>query len=76
MGRHLDFARGMCLFALEMTSKVAVIGCGYWGKNLVRNFAELDALGAVADVTEEGRDDTESVRFDPLMVQMGLTYSF
>lgn len=27
----------------------AVIGCGYWGKNLVRNFAELGALAAVAD---------------------------
>jgi predicted dehydrogenase/acetyltransferase-like isoleucine patch superfamily enzyme len=30
--------------------RVAVIGCGYWGKNLVRNFAELGALGAVCDV--------------------------
>jgi UDP-2-acetamido-3-amino-2,3-dideoxy-glucuronate N-acetyltransferase len=28
---------------------VAVIGCGYWGKNLVRNFAELGSLVAVAD---------------------------
>ncbi len=28
---------------------VAVVGCGYWGKNLVRNFAELDALAAVVD---------------------------
>jgi len=28
---------------------VAVVGCGYWGKNLVRNFAELGALTAVAD---------------------------
>jgi predicted dehydrogenase/acetyltransferase-like isoleucine patch superfamily enzyme len=26
-----------------------VIGCGYWGKNLVRNFAELGALAAVCD---------------------------
>lgn len=25
------------------------MGCGYWGKNLVRNFAELGALQAVAD---------------------------
>lgn len=30
-------------------AKVAVIGCGHWGKNLVRNFAELGALGAIAD---------------------------
>lgn len=29
--------------------KVAVIGCGQWGKNLVRNFAELGALSAVSD---------------------------
>ncbi len=29
--------------------KVAVIGAGYWGKNLVRNFANLDALGMVCD---------------------------
>jgi UDP-2-acetamido-3-amino-2,3-dideoxy-glucuronate N-acetyltransferase len=29
--------------------KVAVIGAGYWGKNLVRNFADLGALSAVCD---------------------------
>jgi len=29
--------------------KVAVIGSGYWGKNLVRNFAKLEALAAVCD---------------------------
>jgi predicted dehydrogenase/serine acetyltransferase len=28
---------------------VAVVGCGLWGRNLVRNFAELGALTAVAD---------------------------
>src|ERR1044071_2197872 len=28
---------------------VAVIGSGYWGKNLVRNFASLGALSAVCD---------------------------
>lgn len=31
------------------TGKVAVVGCGYWGKNLVRNFSELGALAAVVD---------------------------
>jgi predicted dehydrogenase/acetyltransferase-like isoleucine patch superfamily enzyme len=30
-------------------TKVAVVGCGYWGKNLVRNFADLGALGAIVD---------------------------
>ena len=29
--------------------RVAVVGCGYWGKNLVRNFAELGALASVCD---------------------------
>lgn len=28
---------------------VAVIGCGYWGRNLVRNFAELGVLAAISD---------------------------
>lgn len=33
-----------------MTSiKIAVVGCGAWGKNLVRNFAQLGALAAVVD---------------------------
>lgn len=34
---------------------VAVIGCGYWGKNLVRNFHRLGALAAVCDATPTGR---------------------
>ena len=32
---------------------VAVAGSGHWGKNLVRNFAALDVLGAVCDSDEE-----------------------
>jgi len=35
--------------------KVAVLGCGYWGKNLVRNLKALGALSVVADLTEAGR---------------------
>lgn len=31
--------------------QVAVIGCGHWGTNLVRNFAQLGALAAIADST-------------------------
>jgi UDP-2-acetamido-3-amino-2,3-dideoxy-glucuronate N-acetyltransferase len=31
------------------TPTVAAVGCGYWGKNVVRNFAELGALRAVSD---------------------------
>lgn len=32
-----------------MNKNLAVIGCGYWGKNLVRNFAELGALHTICD---------------------------
>jgi UDP-2-acetamido-3-amino-2,3-dideoxy-glucuronate N-acetyltransferase len=32
-----------------MTQKVAVVGNGYWGKNLVRNFFDLGALRTVCD---------------------------
>lgn len=42
-------------------SKVAVLGCGYWGKNLVRNFHALGALAAVADVSPNGRETAMQV---------------
>jgi UDP-2-acetamido-3-amino-2,3-dideoxy-glucuronate N-acetyltransferase len=32
---------------------IAVIGCGNWGKNLVRNFHTLGALACVCDIREE-----------------------
>lgn len=37
------------------TCKVAVIGCGIWGKNVVRNFYNLGALHTVCDLDEENR---------------------
>jgi len=36
-----------------MNKKVAVIGTGYWGKNLVRNFNEIGVLQAVCDTNQE-----------------------
>jgi UDP-2-acetamido-3-amino-2,3-dideoxy-glucuronate N-acetyltransferase len=38
-------------------SNVAVIGVGYWGRNLARNFAELGSLAAVVDTNEEAAAD-------------------
>lgn len=35
--------------------KVAVVGCGYWGQNLVRNFHALGALEAICEVGPAGR---------------------
>lgn len=39
---------------------VAVVGCGYWGQNLVRNFAELGALGAINDLSDSVAAETAS----------------
>lgn len=36
-----------------MDKSIAVIGAGYWGKNLVRNFAELGLLHTVCDTVVE-----------------------
>jgi UDP-2-acetamido-3-amino-2,3-dideoxy-glucuronate N-acetyltransferase len=37
------------------TPRIALVGCGYWGKNLCRNFHGLNALGRVIDATESGQ---------------------
>src|SRR5690349_16841905 len=48
---------------------VAVVGMGYWGRNLVRNFYELGALAAVCDSHPSDKDTCEreykNVRFIP-----------
>ncbi len=54
-----------------MAQKVAVIGCGHWGKNLVRNFLELDALGLVCEQSDEGR-----IRAKQIAEDCNLTDSF
>lgn len=33
--------------------KIAVIGCGVWGRNIVRNFYNLNVLDTVCDIDEE-----------------------
>lgn len=35
-----------------MKRNIAVLGCGYWGKNLVRNFYELNSLHSICDMDE------------------------
>ena len=36
--------------------RIAVVGAGYWGANLIRNYAELGALGAVCDSNPKALD--------------------
>jgi len=33
----------------SLLPKVGVVGCGYWGKNLVRVFSEIGSLGVICD---------------------------
>jgi len=40
---------------------IAVLGCGYWGKNLVRNFAQLGSLALVCDATPGGRETARQI---------------
>ncbi len=47
-----------------MTPQIAVIGCGYWGKNLVRNFYQLGALAQVCDATPAGRAAAQQIAPD------------
>jgi len=43
-----------------MDRNIAVVGCGYWGKNLVRNFAELGVLHTICDSNPRILSDLES----------------
>lgn len=53
--------------------RVAVAGCGYWGKNLVRNFADLGALAGVSDANAgvagvmAGRYDVAPMEWDAIL---------
>jgi UDP-2-acetamido-3-amino-2,3-dideoxy-glucuronate N-acetyltransferase len=44
--------------------KIASVGCGYWGKNLCRNFHALGSLAAVVDTTQDGQDTARSIALD------------
>ena len=41
--------------------KIALVGCGYWGKNLCRNFHELGVLAQVVDASENGQSNARSI---------------
>ena len=44
-----------------MNPQIAVLGCGYWGKNLVRNFQALGVLALVCDPAESGRTTARQI---------------
>jgi len=49
-----DMANVAGTVQLVAQPRVGVIGTGYWGQNLVRNFHELHALAAICD-SDQGR---------------------
>ena len=48
-------------------ANIALIGCGYWGKNLCRNFNALGSLFAVVDATESGQSTARSIAPDAMI---------
>ena len=50
-------------------TKIALVGCGYWGKNLCRNFYGLGALASVVDATESGQSTAQSIAPDILITE-------
>ena len=46
---------------MSTVPQIALVGCGYWGKNLCRNFHAMSALSAVVDATENGHETARSI---------------
>ena len=46
---------------LSVIPQIALVGCGYWGKNLCRNFHALGALNSVVDAKENGQTTARSI---------------
>ena len=49
---------------LSAIAQIALVGCGYWGKNLCRNFHALGALSSVVDATENGQTTARTLASD------------
>ena len=52
---------------MSTVPQIALVGCGYWGKNLCRNFHALGALAAVVDATENGQATARTIAPDELI---------
>lgn len=52
---------------------IAVVGCGQWGKNLVRNFSQLGVLGAVCDPQVEETYGAKVLTWEDIMEDPSLT---
>lgn len=53
----------------DVKKNIAVIGCGYWGKNLVRNFYELGSLHTICDSSKQKLDELSEEYKDVRIMQ-------
>ena len=62
-----------------MDTRIALVGCGYWGKNIGRALTELGLLAAVVDGDEEraanyaAEYSTSLMTFDEVMAEDEIT---
>lgn len=45
----------------QHATRIAVVGCGGWGRNIVRSTAALGSLGAIVDPSEAGRANAAAI---------------
>lgn len=50
--------------------RVGVVGCGYWGRNLIRNFHELGVLSGLCDVLESNLSEARRIYRVPAFAEM------
>lgn len=55
----------------RQSSMIALFGCGYWGKNILRNLRELDAISCVVEPTSAGAEHVREIAPElPLLESM------
>ena len=42
---------------MHNSNNIGHIGCGYWGKNIIKTLYEMECLYGIADTNQESLDD-------------------
>src|SRR6516225_9242189 len=54
---------------IEAAPQVGLVGCGYWGRNLARNFRELGSLGAICELESSRHEGLQKTYQVPLTAE-------
>lgn len=63
---------------MNIAKNIAVVGCGYWGKNIVRNMSEIGGLYAVSDNNPDllaktaAQYDVKALSFDDVLADKNI----